>query len=171
MESRGSSNSVQLRNFCVADLDEFYEWLSDEQVTKFTTWEAIESKERAREILTKVVIPHPWFRAICVNGRAVGHIVLKQGEGIHSCRAEIGYVISRNYWNRGLATQAVQSALKNGLSELKGVERVEGLVLPENAASARVLEKAGFRNNGFFPKYVRVKGCVEDCFIFSYVVP
>ncbi|XP_057821306.1 uncharacterized protein LOC131033998 [Cryptomeria japonica] len=105
------------------------------------------------------------------DSKLFGHIVLKQGEGIHSCRAEIGYVIHHNYWNRGLATQAFESALKNGLSELKGVERVEGLVSPENVAYARVLEKAGFLNNGFFPKYVRVKGCVEDSFIFSYVAP
>ncbi|XP_059071665.1 uncharacterized protein LOC131033967 [Cryptomeria japonica] len=118
MGSRGSNNSVQLRNFCIADLDELYEWLSDEHVTKFTTWEAIESKERAQEILTPGSKP---------------------------------FVLMAE---QGLATQAVEITLKNGLSELKGVERVEGLVVQENVASARVLEKAGFLNNGFFPKHL-----------------
>jgi len=76
---------VQLRNFCLSDLDDLYEWASDEEVTKFMTWEYFKSKEKLREFLVKVVIPHPWFKAICFKGKSNGHVMLKQGTGIHNC--------------------------------------------------------------------------------------
>ncbi|GLJ41309.1 hypothetical protein SUGI_0855060 [Cryptomeria japonica] len=72
---------VQLRKFSMADVDDFYEWASDEEVTRFMTWEPFKSKQQAREYVANVVIPHPWFKAICIQGnnKAVGHIMLKQG--------------------------------------------------------------------------------------------
>ena len=161
---------VQLRNFCLADLDDLYEWASDEEVTKFMTWEAFKSKEQLREYMVKVVIPHPWFKAVCLNGKPIGHVMLKQGTGIHSCRAEMGYAIARKYWSRGFTTQAVKAALKLGFIELPGLKRIEALVLPDNIASARVLEKAGFIKEVFLGKYVHLKGSVRDCLLFSYVV-
>jgi RimJ/RimL family protein N-acetyltransferase len=165
-----SVGRIQLRNFCLADLDDLYEWASDEEVTKFMTWEAFKSKEKLREFLVKVVIPHPWFKAICFKGKPIGHVMLKQGTGIHNCRAEMGYAIARKYWRMGFTTEAVTTALKMGFKELQGVKRIEALVLPENVASARVLEKAGFLKEGFLPNYVHVKGTVRDCLLFSYVV-
>ncbi|GLJ41316.1 hypothetical protein SUGI_0855160 [Cryptomeria japonica] len=153
---------VQLRNFCMADVDDFYEWASDEEVTRFMTWEPFKSKQEAREYVAKVVIPHPWCKAI-------GHIMLKQGSGMNSCRSEMGYAISRKYWKMGVTTQAVITALKIGSNELQGITRIEALVLPENVASARVLEKAGFIE-GLLRNYVYLKGSLRDCLLFSFVV-
>ncbi|KAH9325051.1 hypothetical protein KI387_005229, partial [Taxus chinensis] len=160
---------VQLRNFSMGDVDDFYEWASDEEVTRFMTWEPFKSKEHAREYVSKVVIPHPWFKAICLNGgnKAIGHIMLKQGSGIHSCRAELAYAISRNYWKMGVTTRAVATAVKMGFKELQGIERIEAFVLPENVASSRVLEKAGFKKEASLPSYVHLKGGLRDCSLFS----
>lgn len=170
--NRGSFSvgQVQLRNFCPADLEDFYEWASDEEVTKFMTWEAFKSKETLREFLLKVVIPQPWFKAICFRGKPIGHVMLKQGTNIHNCRAEMGYAIARRYWGMGFTTEAVTTALQMGFKELQGVKRIEALVLPQNVASARVLEKAGFVKESFLRNYVHVKGAVRDCLVFSYVV-
>jgi RimJ/RimL family protein N-acetyltransferase len=165
-----SVGRVQLRNFCLADLDDLYEWASDEEVTKFMILETFKSKEKLREFLVKVVIPHQWFKAICFNGKPIGHVMLKQGTGIQSCRAEMGYAIARKYWRMGFTTQAVITTLKMGFKELQGLKRIEALVPPENVASARVLEKAGFVKEGFLRNYVHVKGTVRDCLLFSYVV-
>lgn len=162
---------VSLRRFGVGDADELYEWGGDPEVTKFMTWETFTSKEEAREYVAKVILPHPWFKAICLNGKPIGHVVLKQGSGIHSCRAEVGYAIGRRYWKRGLTTTALVAALQMAFKdkELQGMERVDALVLPENVASARVLEKAGFHNEAFLRNYVHLKGTLRDCFLFSYV--
>ncbi|GLJ41315.1 hypothetical protein SUGI_0855150 [Cryptomeria japonica] len=163
---------VQLRSFCLADVDDFYEWASDEEVTRFMTWELFKSKQQAREYVANVVIPHHWFKAICIQGsnKAIGHIMLEQGSGMNSCRAEMGYAISRKYWKMGVTTQAVITAIKIGSKELQGITRIEALVLPENVASARVLEKAGFIKEGLLRNYVYLKGSLRDCFLFSFVV-
>ncbi|GLJ41321.1 hypothetical protein SUGI_0855230 [Cryptomeria japonica] len=90
---------VQLRNICMTDVDDFYEWASDEEITRFMTWEPSKSKQLVREYVANMVIPHPWFMATCIQGnnKAVGHIMLKQGSGMNSCRVEMGYAISRKY--------------------------------------------------------------------------
>ena len=56
---------------------------------------------------------------------------------------EIGYGIDEAYWGRGYATEAVIEAVK-WASEQKGVTRIEAETDPDNAASQRVLQKAGF---------------------------
>jgi ribosomal-protein-alanine N-acetyltransferase len=57
--------------------------------------------------------------------------------------AHIGYWIDKNFANKGLTTQAVKLVSGFGFSEL-GLHRIEINVRPENGASCRVAEKAGF---------------------------
>lgn len=60
---------------------------------------------------------------------------------------EIGYWLSVLYWGQGYATEAVQTLIDQGFSDL-GTEAVEGGARPTNAASRRVLEKCGFQWTG-----------------------
>jgi ribosomal-protein-alanine N-acetyltransferase len=53
---------------------------------------------------------------------------------------EVGYLLARPYWGRGLATEGARLALDFGFTTL-GIEEIVGIVHPENGASARVLEK------------------------------
>ena len=55
---------------------------------------------------------------------------------------EVGYLLGRDYWGRGLATEAAQTSVQFGFEDL-GIETIVGIVHPENIASQRVLEKAG----------------------------
>lgn len=55
---------------------------------------------------------------------------------------EVGFLLSRAYWNRGLATEGAQAALHFGFERF-GLPRIIGLVHKENYASQRVLEKVG----------------------------
>ena len=48
------------------------------------------------------------------------------------------------YWGRGIATESARASLKLGF-EVLGLERIIAMVLPENIASARVLEKLNFQ--------------------------
>ena len=63
---------------------------------------------------------------------------------------EIGYWIGVPFWGRGLATEAVRLVTAFGLYTL-GLNRIVAEVLADNVASARVLEKAGYRRVGTFP--------------------
>ena len=55
---------------------------------------------------------------------------------------EVGYLLSRDYWGRGLATEGARVGLQFGFETL-GLTRIIGLVHPENTASQRVLQKIG----------------------------
>lgn len=57
---------------------------------------------------------------------------------------EIKYALDRDAWGQGFATEAVRAMLEYGLRE-HGIRSCIATVAPENAASHRVLEKAGFQ--------------------------
>jgi ribosomal-protein-alanine N-acetyltransferase len=55
---------------------------------------------------------------------------------------EVAYLLSRQVWGRGFATEAAQAAVRYGLGEI-GLKDIIGLVHPDNIGSIRVLEKCG----------------------------
>jgi ribosomal-protein-alanine N-acetyltransferase len=55
---------------------------------------------------------------------------------------EVGYLLDRAYWGRGLATEAARESVRFGFEE-RALPSIVGVVHPENIASQRVLEKAG----------------------------
>lgn len=57
---------------------------------------------------------------------------------------EIGYLLSKPYWGKGLATESAIAGLDYGFNSL-GIEKIIGIVHPENVASQKVLEKIGLR--------------------------
>ena len=61
--------------------------------------------------------------------------------------AELGYSLSREWWNHGLATQAVSAVSRSAFSALS-LNRLEAQHDVRNPASGRVLEKCGFRREG-----------------------
>jgi len=80
--------------------------------------------------------------------------------------AHIGYWIDRNFANKGYTTQAVKLVSDLGFSEL-GLHRIEINVRPENAASCRVAEKAGFVIEGERKAFLHIDGAWRDhiCFV------
>lgn len=80
--------------------------------------------------------------------------------------AHIGYWIDRNYAGRGFTTDAV-STLTNHAFDALGLHRIEINIRPENAASIRVAEKAGYHFEGERASFLHISGAWRDhiCFI------
>ncbi|SFC00738.1 GNAT family N-acetyltransferase [Massilia yuzhufengensis] len=76
-------------------------------------------------------------------------------------RCEIGYALASAYWGKGYATEALEAALDYGFHELR-LNRVEADIDPRNAASAAVLERMGFRKEGYMPERWIVHGEMAD---------
>ena len=117
-----------------------------------------------------MVAKHPWFKAICLGKKVIGSITLDKGKGAHSCKAELGYVIARQYWGNGLAIQAIKLAIETDFKDLD-IERIEAYVDPANIGSQRVLEKNGFMKEGLLRKCVIQKGIVKDRILYSFLKP
>ncbi|TVU44638.1 hypothetical protein EJB05_04084, partial [Eragrostis curvula] len=160
---------VTLRRFELSDVDAMMAWASDPQVAACCRWDPYESTEQLLEFLRNTVLPHPWYRAICLAGenRPVGAVALRPTGDPR--RAELGYVLARAHWGKGVATAAVKRAVATVFDEVEKLERIEALVDVANPASQRVLEKAGFTREAVLRKYTVVKGAVKDMVMFSFI--
>jgi [ribosomal protein S5]-alanine N-acetyltransferase len=82
----------------------------------------------------------------------VGSIGLKNIDLINK-KANLGYWIGEEYWDRGIATECVGLIINYAFSSDLGLREVIAYVFPENKASIRVLEKNGMEKNGEVNEY------------------
>ena len=87
------------------------------------------------------------WRAIVVDGLIVGSISVERLANVQRNAGSIGYMVLTPFWSQGIGTEAVRQICGIAFQEL-ALERIIGEVFPENLASARVLEKNGFRLEG-----------------------
>jgi [ribosomal protein S5]-alanine N-acetyltransferase len=96
----------------------------------------------------------------------VGRIALNQVfRGVFQ-NAYLGYSIAERWNGRGFATEAVGLAVRFAF-ETADLHRVQAAVMPRNVASIRVLEKNGFREEGYAVRYLCINGAWEDHRIFA----
>lgn len=104
--------------------------------------------------------------AITVDGRAVGSIgVFRQGN-IHRQTAELGYYIAEEHWGKGYMTEAVRQICRY-VFEKSDILRIYAEPFAQNAASCRVLEKAGFQCEGILRSNAVKNGRVIDMKLYS----
>ncbi|MDR1807247.1 MAG: GNAT family N-acetyltransferase [Propionibacteriaceae bacterium] len=79
--------------------------------------------------------------------------------------ASVGYWIDREWAGRGIMPVAVALAVDYAIKVMR-LHRIEICLRPENAASLRVVEKLGFRDEGIRPRYIHIAGAWRDhrCF-------
>lgn len=82
------------------------------------------------------------------------------------CRSEIGYDLAPTYWGQGIVAEAVAATLQLGFERV-GLHSIEAQIEPNNHASRRVLEKLGFKQEGYFRENFCVDGIFSDTAVFS----
>ncbi|KAF3457115.1 hypothetical protein FNV43_RR01772 [Rhamnella rubrinervis] len=81
---------ISLQPLELSDIDDFMVWRTEHKAARFCSWEPYGSKEEAMNFIKDKIIPHPWFRAICLDHRPVGAILMIANSGNDKCRAEVG---------------------------------------------------------------------------------
>ena len=81
-------------------------------------------------------------------------------------RAEIGYWLAKPYWGQGIMTDAVRAFVRYAFAELQ-VVRLTAHVFDLNIASARVLEKNGFKLEGVLRQHFEKDGQVLDARLYG----
>jgi len=76
-------------------------------------------------------------------------------KGVNNC-ADIGYVISKNFWGKGMMTEALKEVIKYCFDELAD-EPVEAHCEEANIGSWKVMKKCGMKNEGTLREKVFVK--------------
>lgn len=94
------------------------------------------------------------------SGRPIGTLAIFHfDENVGS--AEIGYVLGREHWGKGLMTEALAAFVGFSFESL-GLKRLEAELDPRNAASIKVLERVGFTQEGLRRRNYFSKGEVTD---------
>lgn len=107
--------------------------------------------------------------AITVEGRLAGHVMIGNVVREPLLSGYVGYWCDQRLTGRGVTTAAVALAVDHCFGPV-GLHRLEATVRPENAASRRVLEKLGFREEGLFRRYLDVAGAWRDHLCFALTV-
>lgn len=137
-----------LRAWQQEDLEDFYEYASVDGVGQMAGWLPHESKETTQMILDSFITHKKTF-ALEQNGKVVGSLGIetyneeKFPEYAHLQGRSIGYVLSKDYWGRGLMPEAVQAVIHYLFEEVK----LDFLMVSHfewNNQSRRVIEKSGF---------------------------
>ena len=143
------TDRLLLREYVEDDAEAFFKLNSDPEVLRFVPDKALLNVEQARQIL----IDHPiadyrkygFGRGACIlksTGEQIGFAGLKYLEELGE--VDVAFRLMRSHWGLGLATEAALASVRFGFADLD-LKRIIGLVMPENIASVRVLEKTGLR--------------------------
>jgi ribosomal-protein-alanine N-acetyltransferase len=99
-------------------------------------------------------------------GKFVGKVALSgvMRGAMHG--AYLGYWMDAEHQSRGFCTEALRAVLDFafGVAEL---HRIQAAIMPRNARSLRVIEKLGFRREGYAERYLQIDGRWEDHILFA----
>lgn len=141
-----------LRPFKQSDLDDFFEYASVEGVGEMAGWKHHENKEKSQSILDLFIKEDKTFAIVLKeNNKVIGSLGVEEygmeqalSEFFDYHGREIGYVLSKDYWGKGLMPEAVKAVI----DYLFNVQRLDFLTCGYyefNTKSKRVQEKCGFK--------------------------
>lgn len=167
------SDRLKLRPMRLSDAPDIFEYAGDADVTHFLRWDAHPDIAATRRYVENVLKQYkagdngPWAIEQKTHRKVIGaiHIITCDFDNI---KAEIGYVLSKEYWNMGFMTEALRELIRFCHYEL-GMSRVQGLAVTENLASSRVMEKAGMIHEGTLRNYLYQKNRHWDARMYSII--
>jgi ribosomal-protein-alanine N-acetyltransferase len=140
-----------LRRFCTEDSQAMFDnWASDDEVSKYLTWPTHSNLEISQWVINDWVSsyekPDFYLWAIVFEGQAIGSISVV-GKDDDVKKAHIGYCIGRNWWRKGIMSEALKAVMDYLFDEV-GMNRIEACYDPNNPNSGRVMAKCGMKYEG-----------------------
>ncbi len=162
-----------LRPYREGDERDIINYLNDKDVSKYMISVSYPYKIKdAKKWIKKCVKAHKRKKktfvsfALEFNGKVIGGIGFDPVIECH--KAEIGYALGKKYWNKGLITEALKLVTDFGFKEFK-LKRVTAHVSTKNKASAKVLEKNGYKLEGTLRKHNFRNGRFYDAWLYAKV--
>jgi RimJ/RimL family protein N-acetyltransferase len=173
--SRGLALPIQtqrlsLREFASEDLDALCGLVCDRRVTRYMFY--LPGARCDAEGYLRRALAYQSERPRAVWELAIAD--LQGGELLGSCNltlmaageADLGYMLRRDAWGRGLGTETAFALIEAGFGQL-GLARLISTVDVRNTASIRVLEKTGLRWEATYRKLRKIRGEWRDCHLFT----
>jgi RimJ/RimL family protein N-acetyltransferase len=159
-----------VRRFTAADVTAFAAYRSDPAVARYQSWDAPVPAADAERLVAGFAAAEEfapgWFQ-YAVELRAGG--VLSGDVGVcldgNRMQAELGFTLARAHQGRGYAIEAARCVLDRVFGT--GIHRVSAECDARNTASARLLERLGFRREGLRRRHTWIKGEWTDDLLFG----
>jgi RimJ/RimL family protein N-acetyltransferase len=153
------TSRLALRAFVASDLDDLARMEADPRVARYVGDGKPMRRERVVAGLARIMrygTLYPdlgiWHASRMDTGAFVGWFSLKYAG--RSADVEVGYRLCHDAWGNGFATEVATELVRHGFDAV-GLDRIIGVTHPDNAASQRVLAKAGLRDAGWGRYYER----------------
>ncbi len=158
---------MQLRPPTIGDFEELYAIIwSDPAVMRFVSDGQTRTRERAWAGYEKMLATYsesrmgPLMLTETASGRLAGECGVMPAPGADA-EIELFYTLGKDFWGRGLATEAVRAVLAYAMSPSKdgglGLDRLIGITYPDNIPSQRVLSKIGMKRMGLTDKFYNIQ--------------
>ena len=145
-----STPRLHIRPLTLADFDFYFSLQRDAELMRHirppeTDQEVVKAR---METMLKYAAENPGLGPIVAElnttGQVVGSGVLRHIDYQPGQELELGYLVVREFWGQGFATEITQGLARFAFENF-GVDQVTAVVAPENMASQQVLLKSGFR--------------------------
>ncbi|OXB99427.1 MULTISPECIES: GNAT family N-acetyltransferase [Bacillus] len=165
---------LYLRQMKASDSLSMFKIWSDPDITKFMNISNFTDESQAKDMIQ-------FLNELAQNNKAIRFTIIEKESNhiIGSCgynsldfensKTGIGYDISKKFWGKGYAPEAISSLLDYAFTHLK-LYRVEAKVEPANVNSIKVLEKLNFTFEGTLRKSEKSAGKLIDLNIYSKLI-
>ena len=139
-----------IRQFTTDDAEAmFRNWANDPEVTKYLTWPTHGSVEITKKVVESWVKSYEkedyyhWAITLKENGsEPIGSLLASTDDRIE--KAHIGYCIGKNWWRRGITSEALQAVMDFLFDEV-GCNRVDSRHDVNNPNAGKVMAKCGMK--------------------------
>ncbi|MCL2096111.1 MAG: GNAT family N-acetyltransferase [Oscillospiraceae bacterium] len=144
---RFETRRLVLRRIDSGDCEDMFEYSSDSDVTRFLTWVPHKNTDETREYIDDVGKKYAtgqffdWGLVYKFDGKFIGTCGLTS-VNLNRNTCEVGYVLSKRYWGRGLMTEALEQVMDFAFDYF-GFDKIEARFLDGNISSKKVMLKTG----------------------------
>jgi RimJ/RimL family protein N-acetyltransferase len=162
---------LRLRTITRSDIDAIYRLHADPRAMRYWSFPAWTDPQQAldwfeqRRHYAEREESWPWGLSLIDADELIGIVTLFAVNRMQR-RAEVGYQLHPSCWGRGYAQEALRAALAYGFDALE-LNRVEADIDPRNQASCRLVERVGFRREGYLRERWHVNGEITDTALYG----
>lgn len=150
-----------LREVTLDDVDRIFSYKSDDETAQSASWKLHKTKADTKKEITEMIDHYRkgenahWGIVLKETNTIIGFGGFTMMTPMHN-RATAGWWLGAKYWGKGYATEIARAVIEYGFTRLK-LNRIDAVARVDNAASGRVLEKAGMYRIGTHRDFWRLK--------------
>ncbi len=165
---------LELRAVTLSDSEALFRMRSDPEVMRYIGKTPYTSIEEASQFIGQIqeLLQNTegitWAISLKGKPELIGTIGLWRILKAHY-RAEIGYMLRREYWGKGYIQEALKTVIEYGFGQLR-LHSIEAQIDPLNTVSEKLLEKNGFVREAYFRENFYFEGEFIDTAVYSLLI-